>query len=105
MIPPRVCIAAEIKHSSKVGTEYEVADGGVAKNMGENNCAMKVHEDDESGLEIAFQVGDKINKALLSVNRVCAQGHAVVFSETKGNYIVLNRSTDDVSTRSEVPTR
>ena len=32
MIPPKVCRAAEITSSSKVGTEYEVADGGVARN-------------------------------------------------------------------------
>ena len=27
---------------------------------------------------------------------MCAQGHDVVFSETNGNYILLNGSTDDV---------
>ena len=81
MIPPKVCRAAEIKHSSKVGTEYEVADGGVAKNLvGEKLCEMKVHEDDKAGLDIAVQVVDKVNKALLSVHR------DVVFEETKGNY-------------------
>ena len=57
---------------------------------------MKIKEDDPVGLEIAFQVVDKVNKALLSVLRVCMQGHDVVFSETKGNYILLNGSTDDV---------
>ena len=55
-----------------------------------------MNEDDKSGLEIAFQVVDKVNKALLSVNRVCAQGHDVVFSEKMGDFIVLNGSTDDV---------
>ena len=35
VVPPKVCQAAEIRNSSKVGTEYEVADGGVARNMGE----------------------------------------------------------------------
>ena len=88
VIPPKVCRAAEIPHSSKVGTEYEVADNGVAKNMSEKLCEMKVNEDDKSGLEIAFQVVDKVNKALLSVHRVCAQGHVVVFSETKELYIL-----------------
>ena len=43
---------------------------------------MKIKEDDWVGLEIASQVADK---ALLSVHRVCVQGHDVVFSETKGN--------------------
>ena len=57
---------------------------------------MKVNEDDKIGPEIAFQVVDKVNKALLSVNRVCAQGHDVVFSEKKGHFILLNGSTDVV---------
>ena len=96
VIPPKVCRAAEIRSSSKVGTEYEVADGGVAKNLGEKLCEMKVNEGDDIGLEIAFQVVDKVNKALLSVHRVCMQGHDVVFSETKGNFILLNGSTDNV---------
>ena len=61
---------AEIRSSSKVGTEYEVADGGVAKKFGEKLCEMKVNENDDIGLEIAFQVVDKVNKALLSVHRV-----------------------------------
>ena len=34
VIPPKVCRAAEIRHLSKVGTEYEVADGEVARNLG-----------------------------------------------------------------------
>ena len=96
VIPPKVCRAAEIRSSSKVGTEYEVADGGVAKNLGEKLCEMKVNETDDIGLEIAFQVVDKVNKPLLSVHRVCMQGHDVVFSESKGNFILLNGSTDDV---------
>ena len=33
IIPPKVCRAAEIRSSSKVGTEYEAADGGVARNV------------------------------------------------------------------------
>ena len=39
---------------------------------------------------------DKVNKALLTVHRVRVQGHDVVFSEAKGNLILLNGSTDDV---------
>ena len=55
--------------------------------MREKLCEMKVNEDDKSGLEIAFQGVYKVTKALSNVHRVCAQGHYVVCSETKGNYI------------------
>ena len=32
VIPPKVCGAAEIRKSRKLGTEYEADDGGVARN-------------------------------------------------------------------------
>ena len=96
VMPPRVCRAVEFRHSSKVRTEYEVADGGVATNLAEKLCEMKINEDDSTGLEIAFQVVDKVKKTLLRVHRVRVQGHDVVFSEAKGNFILLNGSTDDV---------
>ena len=63
--------------------EYEVGDVGVAKNLGEKLCEMKINENDTTGLEIAVQVVDKVNKAHLSVHRMCVQGHDVA-SETKG---------------------
>ena len=89
VIPPKVCRAAEIRHSSKVGTEYEVADGGVAKNMRGQPCAMKINEDDKSGLEISFQVVDKVNTSLLSVNRVCVQGHDVVLFRNEREFYIV----------------
>ena len=75
---------------------YEIAEGGVAKNFGEKLWEIKVKESDFVGLEIAFQVVNKVNKVLLSVDRVCMQGHDVVFLEAKGKYIFFNGSTDDV---------
>ena len=45
VMPPKVCKAAEMRSSSKVGTEYEVADGGVARNLGEKICEMKINEE------------------------------------------------------------
>ena len=95
VMPPKVCRAAETRYSSKVGTEYEVADGGVGKKLCEKLCEIKINEGDMVGLEIASHVGDKVNKALLSVHRVCAQGHVVVFSEPEGNYILRSGSTCD----------
>ena len=63
VMTPNVCRAAEIRHSSKVGAEYEVAGGGAADNLGEALCKIKIIETDTVGLEIAFQVADKFNKA------------------------------------------
>ena len=63
VMPPKVCKAADIRHSSKVGMIYDVADGSEAKNLGEKLCEMKVNENDTTGLETAFQVVEKVNKA------------------------------------------
>ena len=89
VVPPTVCRAAAMRMSNKVGTTYEVADGSEAKNLGERVCEMKTSEHATGGMEMSFQVIDRVNKALLSVHRVCAQDHDVVFSEAKGNYIMV----------------
>ena len=53
--------------------------------MGEKLCEMEINEDDKSGLEIAFQVVDKVNKALLSVHCVCAfKATMLCFLKRKG---------------------
>ena len=46
---------------------------------------MKTSEDDsdDSAFEMAFQVVD-VNKPLLSVTRVCEQGHSVLFDNALG---------------------
>ena len=58
--------------------------------MGERNCLMKTSEAEaaDSGMEMKFQVVD-VSKALLSVNRVCEQGHDVLFSTREGGSAIL----------------
>ena len=87
-MPPSVCMAAMLRHSSSVGAEYEVADGGSVFNLGERKVAMKTSEADGGGTSMTFQVVD-VAKSLLSVFRVCEQGHDVVFSKRKGDYILI----------------
>lgn len=45
--------------------------------------------DKDKGLTMAFQVVDA-QWSLLSVSRVCSKGHDVVFSDKKGNFILVN---------------
>ena len=44
---------------------------------------------------MAFQVVDKLSNALLSVHRVCEQGHDVVFSKQKGDYILIGGDVEN----------
>ena len=98
VIPPTVCRNAETHATAKVGIEYECANGRPLYNLGEKRCdAMLGNGKDIIGM--AFQVVD-VGRALLSVSRVCAQGHDVVFSEKKGSFIHL-----DGDPRKAVPLR
>ena len=94
VVPPSVCKAALLRHTSRVGITYEVADGGEARNLGERVCEVKTDEASQGGMQMSFQVVDKLTKALLSVHKVCAQGHDVVFFEKKGNYILVGGQPD-----------
>ena len=42
VLPPSVARNVPLAHTSKVGTEYEVANGGVVLNLGEKKAEMKL---------------------------------------------------------------
>ena len=90
VVPPTVCPGAELLKTSRVGTEYEIADGGVIENLGEKRCLTRFEPAGSSEqMLMNFQVVD-VSKALLSVHKVTEQGHDVQFSEKLGNFIFLN---------------
>ena len=50
---------------------------------------MKIQEGEtDANMEMKFQVVD-VSKALLSVHRVCEQGHAVLFTNQPGGSAIL----------------
>ena len=85
VVPQEVCAGAMLHWTNRVGVEYEIANGDTLANLGERRCMMKTKEDDsdDSAFEMAFQVVD-VNKPLLSVTRVCEQGHSVLFENGRG---------------------
>ena len=89
VVPPSVCAGALLHHTAKVGIKYEIANGGTLENLGERRCLLKTSETDtlESAFAMAFQVVD-VNKALLSVHKVCEQGHSVLFEKDRGAILV-----------------
>ena len=89
VMPLKVCTSAPIVRTPKVGTPYVVADGAEIYNQGERVCHMKIAEGATGGMTMAFQVVD-VSQALLSLYRVCEQGHSVVFSKKKGSYILVD---------------
>ena len=90
VVPIAVCPGAELIKTSRVGTEYEIADGSTIENLGEKQCLTKLAVGDASNpMLMSFQVVD-VSKALLSVHKITEQGHDVLFSETRGNAILLN---------------
>ena len=90
VVPPTVCSLAPLVKGPRYGIEYEAANGETVDNMGERDCLMKTGEIEaaDPGMEMKFQVVD-VSKALLSVNRVCEQGHEVLFSKREGGSAIL----------------
>ena len=86
VIPPGVCALATLFHTEKVGTEYEVANGGIISNLGERRCLMRLSENG-SVLNMKWQVVD-VHKPLLAVSKLVEAGHEVVF-RPDGGYIQI----------------
>ena len=90
VVPPSVCAFAPLHKGAKFGIEYEIANGDTVSNMGERSCLMRTCATDteDDAMEVIFQVVD-VSKSLLSVHRVCEQGHDVVFSAKDGGSAIL----------------
>ena len=86
VIPPGVCSLAVLHHTEKVGTEYEVANGGIIENLGERRCLMRLSEKGNV-LDMKRQVVD-VHKPLLAVSKLVEAGHEVVF-KPDGGYIQI----------------
>ena len=79
----RVCVGCgniTLAHSSRVGTEYEVANGGTVINFGERKAEMKLREGDTSTMIMSFQVVE-VHKPLLAVSKLIEAGHSVHFNQ------------------------
>ena len=76
-------ISTEEGPSTKKGVRYEVASGDHIMNLGQKRFVG--HTEDGEARGLTAQVCD-VNKALLSVRRMVATGHRVVFEPT-GSYI------------------
>jgi hypothetical protein len=80
VLPPSVARNVPLTHSPKVGTEYEVANGGVVVNLGERKAEMKLKEHDVNSMFMSFQVVE-VHKPLLAVSRLIEAGHEVRFNK------------------------
>ena len=87
VVPPSVARFVELLSSSKVGTEYEVANGGVVVNLGEKRCEIRTSGDTQNTFLMSFQVVE-VHKPLLAVSKLIEAGHQVVFG--KDSHILLS---------------
>ena len=72
VLPPKICSNIPLAHSSRVGTEYEVANGGTVVKLGERKAEMKLREGDTSTMIMSFQVVE-VHKPLLAVSKQVIQ--------------------------------
>ena len=91
VLPPSIASNVPLTHTSRVGCEYEVANGGVVVNLGERKAEMKLKEHDVGSMLMSFQVVD-VHKPLLAVSRLVESGHEVRFSK-KDPHILLSSGT------------
>jgi hypothetical protein len=81
VLPPHIASNVPLLHSTRVGTEYEVANGGVVVNLGERKAEMRIKEDGERSMIMSFQVVE-VHKPLLAVSRLVEAGHKVCFDKS-----------------------
>jgi hypothetical protein len=89
VLPPDIASNVPLLHSAKVGTEYEVANGGVVINLGERKAEMKLKESDASSMLMSFQVVE-VHKPLLAVSRLVENGHRVSFDKHDPHILLGN---------------
>ena len=80
VIPSSVARNLPILHSSKVGIEYEVANGGVLVNLGERKAKVIMSRESDAPFIMSFQVVE-VHKPLLAVSRLVKAGHKVLFDD------------------------
>ena len=80
VVPPDVARNLPLLHTSQVGTEYEVANGGVVVNLGEKRADIVTKLGNKTILSMSFQVV-KVHKPLLAVSRLVEAGHKVHFDK------------------------
>ena len=80
VLPLNLAQNVPLTHTPKVGTEYEVANGGTVVNLGERQAEMKLQEEDRTSMMMSFQVVE-VHKPLLAVSRLTEAGHKVMFDK------------------------
>ncbi len=85
-------VPREDSRASKLGLKYEVANGEIVPNEGQNR--LEGFTDDGVPIGVTAQVAG-VNKPLMSVMRTCRSGNTVVFDDD-GSY-VYNKASGIVS--------
>ena len=87
VVPPHIARNVPLMPGAALGTEYEVANGGVVVNLGERRPELKLMEKSMTSFLMSFQVVE-VHKPLLAVSRVVEAGHQVIFDH-KDPHILL----------------
>ena len=80
VVPPHVARNLPLLHSSKVGVEYEVANGGVIVNLGERRATVRTKMGSDASFIMSFQFVE-VQKPLWGVSRLVEVGPKVSFDK------------------------
>ena len=87
IVPPHVARNLLSSHPSKVGIEYEVANGGVIVNECERRAAVKTKMGSEASLIMSCQFVE-VHKPLLAVSRLVEAGNLFLFGKIDPHIIL-----------------
>ena len=92
VVPPDVARNLPLLDTSQVGTEYEVANGGVVVNLGEKRAEIITKLGNIISSVVSFQIV-KVHKLLLAVGRLVEAGHKVHFDKDDPHIILTGGET------------
>ena len=98
VVPLGVARNLPLIHTSQVGTEYEVANGGVVVNLGEKRADIITKLGSKSSMIMSFQVV-KVHKPLLAVSRLVEAGHQVHFDKFEPQILLASGEEVPLSCR------
>ena len=77
--------------ASKAGLQYNAANNGIIKNLGEKD--LDVLNDNFIPGGITVQICDKVNKFLAAVSQIGKAGNKITFFDDDGKHRIVNKTT------------
>ena len=89
VVPPDMARNLPLLHTSSVGMEYEVANGGVVVKLGENQADIITKLGSKTSMIMSLHVV-RVHEPLFVVSRLVEAGHKVRFDKEDTHILLLS---------------